>query len=152
MSRENIKHMDLNRNISSWTLSGGIHCWIPMCGQMPRIIALIYFIHYIHTLFLSKFSNCGRFVTASNIELSVKLLEIPCKMLLKKPCFLLNEMLSWKTVSGVCESHSKEQTYAIWARSVVGQKTVLLAPFLFEVSESCKIFIIFEIYKILKLF
>ena len=87
---------------------GGIHCWISMRGQMPRIIALIYFIHHIHTLFLSKFGDWDRFVTGSNIELSVKLREILYKMLLQKPCFLLNEMLSWKTVSGVCESHSKE--------------------------------------------
>ena len=55
---------------------------ISMRGQMPRLIALIYFIHHIHTLFLSKFGNWGRFVTGSNIELSVKLLEILCKTLL----------------------------------------------------------------------
>ena len=53
-----------------------------MPGQMPRIIALIYFIHHIDTLFLSKFGDWGRFVAGSNIELSVKLLEILCKMLL----------------------------------------------------------------------
>ena len=47
---------------------------------MPRIIALVYFVHHTHTLFLIKFGDWGRFVTGSNIELSVKLLEIPCKM------------------------------------------------------------------------
>ena len=46
----------------------------------------------------------------------------------KKPWFLLNESLSCKTVSGVCESHSKEQYYVIWVRSFGGQKTALLAP------------------------
>ena len=49
---------------------------------MPGIIALIYFIHHTYTLFSSKFGGWGRYVTGSNIELSVELLEIPCEMLL----------------------------------------------------------------------
>ena len=51
-------------------------------GKWGEIIALIYFVHHKYAIFLSKFGDWGRFVTGSNIKLSVKLLEIPCKMLL----------------------------------------------------------------------
>ena len=80
---------------------------------MPRIIALIYFIHRIYALFSRKLGKWGRFITGSNIKVSVELLEISCKMLPRRRCFLLIETLIRKIVLGVCAPHLKTQSYRI---------------------------------------